>query len=715
MSFLNFGGKKEQDYVPEVFNNDSLPDHDSVPSQEMVYEIHTDSPSPKSRMTLVPAVRWLVYAVAFLIPLWFLPITGDVLEFNKQVLLVVLTGAGLVLYLLDIIKSGVWRHRSNNLAWALFGLVGASAISVIFSVSRHVSVFGSMNERSFSLITLVSLAVLFILSLNVIEDRGKTLKKILSLSLALVFVLTLLQALGISTSSSGMFAQRGFNTVGSFNGVGILAAVALGIFGAGSASRSSASGVEDRGRSKLDLVVSVARYVGLVTALFLVILINWWVVWTVAFVSLLVLVAFQSAGQAASLRKIKMGLFAPPLAIIVLGIFLMLVNFNWSSIKSKLPAEIAPSQKISWSIAADSLKSRPLGSGAENFGIAYDKFKPLNIANSIFYQVRFADSASEVSNMAVEGGAIMLLALAVLIWLSGRELFLKIKNGLLNDEAGMVWAPVLSLIVALFLYPFNMTFVTLLVFFLALAAMKNSQEKVVNLESDAKSSFLGSLVFIVGLVLVLVVGYFTVNNYQASVLFAKAQAAGDKNKSIEYYVGSVNANSYDSRALRLLSQTVLAQLADELKAGPKKDEAREAYNSRLQNLMTFAVNISIRATTVDPADSQNWVNRGLVYQNLLGLVGGADQAALNVYNESLARNPNDPQTYLRIGNLYLYIAEAAQRTIVNPPKNQQVDFAALRKQAEENLDKAGENFQKAVSLYNNYGQALYNSAVVYER
>ena len=236
-----------------------------------------------------------------------------------------------------------------------------------------------------------------------------------------------------------------------------------------------------------------------------------------------------------------------------------------------------------------------------------------------------------------------------------------------------------------------------------LAESGPEKDRIINLESDAKYSFAGSVAFIVGLVGVLVAGYFTVNNYIANVYLAKATRSADRNQAIKYYVASANTNSSDARVYTLLSQTVLAQLADDLKTGPKKDETRENYNARIQNQIASAVNISIRATNADPADSQNWANRGLIYQNLITLVSGAEQAAINSYGESLARNSNDPTTYLRLGNLYMTLAENLQRA------------SAARSQVEENFSKAEESFKKAVGLYNNYGQALYNLAVVYER
>lgn len=653
-------------------------------------------------------IRWLIYATAFLTPLWFLPLTADTLEFNKQIFLIVIASISLVLYLVEMIKSGIIRFRPSSFYFPILGLVAAGVVSVVFAVNKWNSLFGIGESRAWSLISIVSLAVIFFLAVNVIEDKGRALKKIMRVSLVLAFLFGILQIFGIFLFEGAKFATRGFNSVGTLNSLGILAALSLAFFGSGSKEK------------KDDVLIlkylDFFRYPGLVFALFIVVLINWWPIWTVAFASLLASVALASAGDVTLFKKGKMQLFAMPMAVIILGIFLMLINFNWAPIKSKLSIEVAPSQRVSWKIAFDSMRSRPLGHGGENFIIAYDKYKPASIANSIFYQIRFSDATSEAASLVVEGGALMILAFLYLFWVYGNSLLTLIKKGFDNKGISSTWAASLGLLVAFFLYPFNITFFLLLFLFLTLLAVSSEraqEERVINLESDAKYSFAGSIMFIVGLVSILVAGYFTVNNYLANIYLAKASVATDRDKAIEYFVESANSNDRDPRVYRLLSQTILSQLADGLRTGPKKEESRDSYNARIQNQVASAVNVALRATNVDPTNSQNWMNRGAVYQNLLTLVGGADQAAVNTFNESLARNPADPVAYLRIGNVYLAIADNLQRAISS---GQIVgSIASARQQMNEGLASAEENFKKAISIYNNYGQALYNLAVVYDR
>ena len=706
-SYQNFTGENFDNRKTVAQQDFTEQNPDWQAEEEIPVHQYAEEPPAEANPVFRKMIRWLVYAATFLTPLWFLPWTADVTAFNKQTLLVAVAGIGLVLWLVDVIKSGVVRYKPSNLYLPVFGLVAAAGVSVIFSVSRTISFFGVAGGRSLSLISLAALAVLFTLAVNVIEDRGRALRKIMIVSLTLMLLYGILQVFGLYLFKGALFASRAFNSVGSLNSLGILAALVLAFFTTSGSTITKESELGGLTAKWQDWVVDGARYLGLALALFFVILVNWWPVWTIAFVSLLASVAFTSASDASLVKRGRMRLFAMPMAVIVLGIFLMLVNFNWASIKSKLPVEVAPSQTVSWTIAVDSLKMRPMGYGMENFSIAFDKFKPVGIVNSVFHQVRFSDAASEIVNMAVEGGVLMILAFLALLWFYAKLLIAAVKsgfNGIADSSAN--WAASFGLLAVFFLYPFSFVLLTLFFMLLVLTVLSGSEsakEKAVNLESDAKYSFAGSVAFIVGLVAVLVAGYFTVNNYIANIYLAKAARAADRSQAIEYYVASVNTNSQDARVYRLLSQTVLAQLADDLKTGPEKDETRENYNSRMQNQIASAVNIAIRATNADPADAQNWANRGLIYQNLITLVGGAEQAAINSYNESLARNPNDPATYLRIGNVYFTLADNLRRA------------SGARSQIEDNLSKAEENFKKAVALYNNYGQALYNLAAVYDR
>lgn len=658
----------------------------------------------------------LIYAAAFLTPLWFLPWTADILEFNKQTLLIFIASAGFVLYLVDVVISGVIRYKPSVFYLPIFGIVAANLVSVIFSVNKTTSLFGIGENRNAAFVTLISLVVLFLLAVNVIEDKGKILKKIIVASISLALIFGVLQLFGASLFNNPVLAARSFNSIGSINSLGILAALFLALF-------VTAGFFEKRNQKNKnelipDILYKVLIYGGLVLAAFLILFINWWPVWMIVFISLLVLVAFDTLGSGKLAKKSKIKLFVMPMIIVGLGIFLMLINFNWVSLRSKLPIEIAPSHKISWKIALNSLLTKPLGYGVGNFSIVYDKFKPASIVNSVFYGVRFGDSASEAANMMADGGILVVLSFIAFLLFYWREMIAKMRAGFGGKmETGAIWTTSFSILAAFFLYPFNITMMLLLFLLLALLVLTSdySQEKIINLEGNAQYSFIGSVIFMVGLVSVLVAGYFTIKNYTANIFLAKALKDNDRNRAIENFVKSANNNPSDARTYRLLSQTILTKLSEDLKNGPQKSENQETYNGKIQNEIASAVNIALRATNIQPQDSQNWANRGLVYENILTLVGGSDQAAINMYNESLTRNPVDPNAYLRIGNIHLSMADNLQKALRNSQGRSNVDLAAVRKQINENLIQAEESYKKAIAFYNNFGQALFNLAVVYDR
>src|SRR3989338_5934640 len=143
---------------------------------DMEVNLHVDTSG--SSPIFVKIIRWLVYVAAFMTPLFFLPFTADVLEFNKQVLLVVVAGAGLLLYLVDIIRTGNIKYRGSIFYVPVLVLVVAAIVSVVFSVHRGASLFGLGEGRADSLISLVSLLFIFFLAIQVIEDSGRILKKI---------------------------------------------------------------------------------------------------------------------------------------------------------------------------------------------------------------------------------------------------------------------------------------------------------------------------------------------------------------------------------------------------------------------------------------------------------------------------------------------------------------------------------------------------------
>lgn len=644
------------------------------------------SSTKESGVNLKPFIRWVVYGLAFLLPLFFLPWTSEFLEFNKQTLLAVAAGVGLILFLVDVIQNGRLGYKMSRLYLPIAVLMGASILTAAFSKNVYQSFLGNAGDSlGQSVLSIVALAIFFFLALNTIDDKGKKLAKVLTGSFGLVFLLSILQVFGVHLFPGAAFKGFNFNTIGSMNTLAIIGALLLPLF------------LE----SKLKFLkyLDVSKFT-IVLVLFSMVLINWWLVWLAAFISLAGWMGYRTFES----KKPSLRVFIMPMSVVAIGVLLVLIQFNIPILKARLPVEVAPNYGTSINIAKEVLKEKPVfGYGQGSFNLAYDKFKPTSIANTIFASTRFTQGASTFFTVAVEGGIVMLLAWLFLIAWSGWELY--------RSRSSSAFAT-LGFLIFFFLFPFNVAMLFLLFAALALLELENvrNTEKSFDFEHSPIYSLVGSLVFIIGLVAVLAGGYFITTRYIGESYYVKALTAKTSDDAISNYTKAININATNTGYYRSLSQAALTRLATELN---NKDTKPEEKAQKVTNLAASAVDIAKRATDADPNDSQNWVNRGIIYQNLIRLVGGADTAAISMYQEALKRNPADPVTYSRIGAIYLTVAETARSMAARPAPGQSVED--LKNIAIINFTKAEENYRKAVELNNNFGQAIYDLGVVYER
>ena len=85
--------------------------------------------------------RWTLYVWVFLMPLFFLPLTQNILEANKYLFLIGIASVGLVSWLLGVVSSGYLAWRNNPLDKGLLVLLSAFILASIFSVDGFKSTF----------------------------------------------------------------------------------------------------------------------------------------------------------------------------------------------------------------------------------------------------------------------------------------------------------------------------------------------------------------------------------------------------------------------------------------------------------------------------------------------------------------------------------------------------------------------------------------------
>ena len=700
---LNFWKKDDMDSsVSESIPEDVENLHQSEVSEGVLDEsvmLEEVEPADPAKAKLYNDIsRWAVLIGVFLMPLFFLPVTTSYLELNKFILLTVVSGVALVSWLLGIVSSGYLAWRPNLMDKGMLVLLAGYGLAATFSMASFNSMFGFVGGANGSLAAIIGFMLIYFLIVNNMEDHGKLLKTLLGLSLAITLLYGLLQIFGVYVLRFAFSETGAFNTVGTVNSLGIIAAGLLPFF---SKNRLDSFKIKNAHIEKIGIVVSIA----------ILIILNWWVLWTVAIAGMVAMIVFENIGRS----KFKVNKLLLPMTVVILGVFMMVVKLDMSALMKGLPVEIAPSFSLSKDVAVSSLKTKPyFGYGLNNYPVAFDKFGASKLSNTTVSDARFYDGMSEVMTLIVQGGAVMIVSL-ILFLVSVLFVFWKFKHYALENHGQQfvkedmgVLASSVALLVALFLYPFNLTLSLLLFVFMGLAvlALFSNRKKEFNIEERPTLSLASSLGFIGGLILVLMGVYFGATTYMGDVKYANALSSTDNEVAANLIVEAINWNGKDSRYYQMASQTALTLLNTEL----KKPVSAER-DSRIQNYVTTSINLARRATEVAPEDTLTWGNLGFIYQNLISIVDGVDKLSEDAYMKASELRPGDPVFAYRIGMLYLGKIDLLAQ-LVNAKR---ATAAQINPFAKDAIQKAEENLRKAVELSPNFGLAIYNLGIVYDR
>ncbi|HUO75742.1 MAG TPA: tetratricopeptide repeat protein [Candidatus Paceibacterota bacterium] len=654
-------------------------------------------------------VQGLLYVVVFLIPLFYLPWTSSVLEYNKQLLLVVVASIGLIVWLLGVVVTGKLNTRPTPVDKGILGVLAATIVATIFSMARMKSVFGLSTSLSSSLVSVLALTILYFLAVNTLADRGRMLRRVLVASLGLSIIAGLSQVLGWFVLP-GVFAKaRSFTTLGTVNALGVIAAIGLPLF----------SKMGKPGRTWTAISV-----VGVILSVAVLVVLNWWVLWTIALAGILAMIAFdalnasQLSEQYGKRRnRFALSRFVVPMVVIVLGGFLLLVGFSISSVRNNLPVEIAPSYSLSWSVTKSVVQHNMLfGWGPENYSLAFDKYGAGALANSQAASLRFYDGTSELFTSAVQGGAVEILALLFLAWcviqvtmrfgMAIGETSVRGEAAAFANEASGTLSALVATIAALVLYPFNITLLFVAFVLLALAGLiiSGGRSRTMDIEERPTFSLAASLGFIIGLILVLSGVYFTTVRYLADARYAQALQATTPQAAMDGLVKAIALNNQDDRFYRDASQVALALVGQET-----NKPAGQTDTTKIQNMVAAAVQLAQGAVQIAPQESLNWNNLGIVYQSLSGLVDNVESLAQDAYTRAGELRPGDPTFENSIGQMWLSRADLVQTLA----KGSQA--ATFQQQYTDALTNAATAFQKAIDMSPSYGLAIYNLGAVYDR
>lgn len=648
--------------------------------------------------------KYSIYALIFLIPLFFLPWTTDVLDFNKQALLVLLIFIALFSWMLKVLISGKFEVNFGRIDFVVGALFLIYLLATLFSVNMYGSFWGWPQLTSDSLLSLAGLIALYFLISNVFSRQN------IFTGLVILFISSLIAEIIGALQLSGVFLPFGFaqsvffNTVGTVGYLGFFVAILLPLT------------IAMLIISKKWLRILFAAQ--LILSIFILFLVNYAIVWWAVLIGSAILMIFG---------MVKRSIFdarwiALPMFFLAVSLFFILLNPNIPWIAPRVH-EVFLSQGNSLNISLQAIKARPIfGSGPGTFSYDFLKFKDAGFSKSPLWSMTFSQASSKILGDLASTGVLGLVALLLFLsapifygakFLISEKIFIydekQKESSLLNPKSHRILmlgvsAALATQVVAYFLYNSNIVLGFLNFFMLAtLVVLIASDKKEYMLRPSSVMTlvmtFAFTLVFIFGLGLLIIDGqkYVAEIDYHSGLDLWRVGSKDAGTKSLEL-AASLNPSS--DLYLRQLSQVYILSLKDELRGININQAPSAAEKSKVQALITNSVNAAKRATDLNPNSASDWANRGNVYQTLIGLVGDAVTWANNSYDRSLRLNPNDP-----------YVLSQGAAVDFTSASNLGKDQASSKTQL---LNTARDKLETATALNPNYSNGLYYLGLVYD-
>ncbi len=655
---------------------------------------------------LFAVTRGLLYIQIFLMPLFFLPFTLDVLDLNKQTLLLVFTFAAALTWTCGMMlgrRFAVRRGWVNVLPLLFLIAVG---ISAWHSSAAFLSWVGGSSQEYTSFLTIAGLVVLFYLVTNTLNSpRTHRFLHLLLISSGLIVSI-------LAVLSLFEFTQ---NTIGTLNATGIyLTIISIFCSSLWISHRKADSLLYEGALGVIEQIVIL--FVWIATFVYLL-AIDYWLLWLLFVLGHVLLFAFVFF-RAKDFSSV--GRFVLPLLFAIAA----LPFWFWmpTPISAKLPTEISPSFAASTEISKRALEhsSSSFGSGPGTYVFVYAREHGSQVNQTDFFNTRFDRASSFYLTLLPTLGYLGMVALFVLLFALGvRSVFHLIQEKSRSEwlSTFVAFGAWLMLVVAGALYSFNLTLMWLLFVLSALLASQVLSKPTVPSQTQAAGVRLlssvvvgiGSLAFLIGI-------FFTSQRYVAETAFAKAVRSDRETVPLTEVVANLDRaatlNRYDDRFYRALSQALLLRVNEQLASVSSATELSNESRTYVQALVASAVNAAVRATDLSPNNALNWLMRGTLYRELINLVPNASTFAISAFEKTIELEPLNPSNWNELGITYLAAAERERPLTASPDKEVAKQAGAL---VADFMKKAERAFEKAIELKANYAPAHYQLGLAYER
>lgn len=535
--------------------------------------------------------KYILFATAFLIPVFFVPLTADFFEFNKTVLLTVVSIVALFLWAVSN-SRGDFKLRTTPLDLPIFSFAFVVAISSFMTSGNKLDAFLFPGTA-----TQILMASLFYfltvqyLKKNASDDTSQVKASGLITALlwgtgaaAVTAILAGSRALSLFSKAANLpdwVSSPVFNTVG-----GPLVAVTLFV---------------------VVLPILIDR------------------------------VLKKSSGD----RIFNMTL----LAIIVAGLA--------ASLYYVLPGQSTSPKLLplssGWSIMLETLKEKPLfGMGPGNFLEAFNRFRSVSFNSSDVWNIKFGISSNWYLHVWTITGILGIISFLWIIVTALKHIRLSfhgLQYAFLATIVIFLLVPTgLSLLFVFYLILAHLAFSRGRDISLAFSATQVEGEKT------TRTNFLSGLIALSALAGILVGGYYLSKVYTADVLYQRGlvKSATNLGEAYKDLAEARKVNPYVDYYRLTFAQASLA-IANAIAANK---EATDQDKQNIGPLVQQAVREAQAAVAINRSKSDNWTALGLVYQTIIPLAQGADQYALSAYSQAIALDSVNPALRVSLGGIY---------------------------------------------------------------
>jgi tetratricopeptide (TPR) repeat protein len=674
-------------------------------------------------------------------PLFWLPWTVEVYEFNKQYLLFFLVSLALLAWLTKMIvcrKRFVWRRTPLDIPILIFMVV--MILASVFSVDSISSWLGFYGRFSDAVVGLLAMCLMYFVVVQNSKYNPKpkttqllTIKGMLNwflVSATLVVIAAYFSILGLWSKMPWLGEQwpnlmnlRTFNPVtGSLEGLSIFLVAVMSLL-VGLILNYSLMGKIQKPFYFLLLLASII----------LLVLIDFWAAWVVLGVTMLFLliVAFWTR-----MFRERVNLLTLPIILVIISMAGLTMDFERLMVSAysvdpgqipawaQLPKEIILDYQTAGTVTWQAIKEYPvLGSGPGTFFHDFAKFKPAEFNQNRFWNIRFDKGPSHLMEMVSTSGILGILSYLaiVVIFLLVMVVFLKrcsriapsedfqelssrsrtVPESFPQGQSLSQWPfllllllPWLALFIAQFVYLQNTTLAFSFWLFTALSIVQWRQgletpwpKKSFSFEKLPEVGLVMSTLLLILVFVALGLFYLGGRFYVSDIRYRQGMnQVSDVREQVSVYEKAVNLNKYRANYRIGLSKAYLISAWIEA-----RKPAEEQNVQLLQAYAVGAIQQARQATIISPQIVTSWENLGTVYRDLRGLVGGTLSFAADTFRQALEMEPTNPLFYRELCRINLIKGE------------------------EEDWEKTLGYCQKAVDLKPNYLDAHIQLALVYEK